>query len=97
MNLFETEHAQLAQHLAGKFSGVYRPENIAITVSAHFARVEISEFGEDVWINITNLMGTLTLRAAYRPSSTAEYRVLTRRKDQIEAAIDQLIEERKKA
>ena len=59
MNLFETEHAQLAQHLAGKFSGVYRPENITITVSAHFARLEIYECGEKVWINITNLTGAL--------------------------------------
>lgn len=95
MNLFETEHAQLAQHLAGKFSGVYRPENITVKVSAYFARVEISEFGEDVWINITNLMGTLTLRAAYKPRGTDEYRVLTRRKDQIEATIDKLIEGKK--
>lgn len=95
MNLFETEHAQLAQHLAGKFSGVYRPENITVKVSAYFAQVEISEFGEDVWINITNLTGTLTLRAAYKPRGTDEYRVLTRRKDQIEAAIDKLIEGKK--
>ena len=95
MNLFETEHAQLAQHLAGKFSGVYRPENIAITVSAHFARLEIYECGEKVWINITNLTGTLAIRAAYKPRGTDEYRVLTRRKDQIEAAIDKLIEGKK--
>ena len=95
MNLFETEHAQLAQHLAGKFSGVYRPENITVKVSAYFARVEISEFGEDLWINITNLTGTLTLRAAYKPRGTDEYRVLTRRKDQIESAINKLIEGKK--
>lgn len=97
MNLFETEHAQHAQHLAGKFSGVYRPENIAITVSAYFARLEIHECGEKVWIHIGNSTGNLGVRAAYKPRGIDEYQVLTRRRDQIEAAIDQLIEERKKA
>ena len=95
-SLFETEHAQLAQHLADKLGGVYLPENINVTVSAYFARVEISQYGEKVWIHIGNST-TLSVRAAYKPRGIDEYQVLTRRRDQIEAVIDQLIEERKKA
>jgi len=97
MNLFETEHAQLAQHLAGKLGGVYLPENINVTVSAYFARVEISQYGEKVWIHIGNSTGNLGVRAAYKPRGIDEYQVLTRRRDQIEAVIGQLIAERKAA
>ena len=96
MNLFATEHAQLACRLTEKLGGVYLPENINVTVSAYFARVEISQYGEKVWIHIGNST-TLSVRAAYKPRGIDECQVLTRRRDQIEAAIDQLIEERKKA
>ena len=96
MNLFETEHAQLARRLADKLGGVYLPENINVTVSAYFARVEISQYGEKVWIHIGNST-TLSVRAAYKPRGIDEYQVLTRRRDQMEAAIDQLIAERKAA
>lgn len=97
MNLFETEHAQLACRLTEKLGGVYLPENINVTVSAYFARVEISQYGEKVWIHIGNSTGNLGVRAAYKSRGIDEYQVLTRRRDQIEAAIDQFIEERKKA
>lgn len=96
MNLFETEHAKAARRLADKLGGVYLPENINVTVSAYFARVEISQYGEKVWIHIGNST-TLSVRAAYKPRGIDEYQVLTRRRDQIEAAIDQLIAERKAA
>ena len=97
MNLFETEHAQLAQHLADKLGGVYLPENINVTVSAYFAQVEIYEYGEKVWIHIGNSTGNLSVRAAYKSRGIDEYQVLTRRRDQIEAVIGQLIAERKAA
>lgn len=95
MNLFATEHAQLACRLTDKLGEVYRPEHINVTVSAYFARVEIYEYGEKVWIHIGNSTGNLSVRAAYKPRGIDEYQVLTRRRDQIEAVIDKLIEGKK--
>lgn len=96
MNLFETEHAKAARRLADKLGGVYLPENINVTVSAYFARVEISQYGEKVWIHIGNSTGNLSVRAAYKPRGIDEHQVLTRRRDQIEAVIDKLIAEKER-
>ena len=101
MNLFETEHAQLARRLADKLGGVYGNEKISCELWAHEARILVKESNEKhirwrATIDATqrSLITTLLLRAK---DGTGFIPMLDGSAAELEAAIDKLIAERKTA